>query len=101
MEEQDKLALIRSFLNREDLTGTNLKLKEKVQAVDADLTRAKHESQKLLEDLKQTQQAANNKSIEVMGLTERLESLCELVLDAEDALRGPESEPENNEVSEE
>lgn len=83
MTEQERLEVVKEFLNRADLEGTELKLKSKVLILNQKLATAQADSQKLNEQLQQTQLTANNKRLEVMGLSERLDGLCDLVLDLE------------------
>lgn len=83
MQENERMELIKNFLNREDLTGTDLRLKEKISEVDQRMTVARAENKKLKQELQNIQIAANNKAVEVMSLAERLDSLCELAIDLE------------------
>jgi len=83
MTEQERLENIRNFLNREDLEGTNLKLKTKVIDLDKELAQARLDNEQLKQNLKEAQSAINNKGMQIMGLAERLDGLCELIVDIE------------------
>lgn len=80
MNQEERLAKIRAFLEREDLEGTELKLKTQVVELDQKLAGSRADYQKLTKELEQLNNTANNKQVEILSLSSRLEGLCELVL---------------------
>jgi hypothetical protein len=71
--ENEALVKVREFLAREDLVGTDAKLKESAIKLDQELSAARVE-------LEQLTKSTNEKQIQVVYLTQRLEALCQLVL---------------------
>jgi len=84
-EQEDRIEKVRNFVQREDLDGASLKLKNRVLDLDNQLSTARQEFQQLQEKFKQVQAATNNKNLEVVALSQRLEGLCDLVLDLDDS----------------
>lgn len=80
MTEQERLILIREFLNS-DLAGTELKLKSHILELNNKLSEAQASRKQLAEQLQKAQLAANNKQMEVVALSERLDGLCDLVIE--------------------
>lgn len=71
----DKVLLdrVKEFVNDKDLSDDRLAIKEELVRLDADLYKSKVELEKLTK-------ATNEKSVEVAVITQRLEGVCQLVV---------------------
>lgn len=81
MDQETKVALIRAFLNKEDLEGTDLKLKNNCMALDQELATSRADLELLVNQQQQINKAANEKNMEVIQLSQQLEGLCNLIID--------------------
>jgi len=89
---KDVVEKVRKFVSREDLSGTELKLKEKALKLDAEAELARSE-------LEQLTKSTNEKQVQVVYLSQRLEALVQLIVEVQDAKE--ESEPEESHAGEE
>ena len=74
--DNEKLEKVKTFMKKEGLFGTNLKLKESILKADVSLANAKKELDEALKNV-------NNKQSDVFALAQRLESLCLLATEVE------------------
>jgi len=86
MKENENLLAIRRFLNNDELTGTDLKLKEHIVSLDYMLTSSRQELIKLNESLQASKNAVNVKTAEVISVSDKLQSLCELAIELENSV---------------
>lgn len=70
----NELEKVRAYLGREDLEGTDLKLKETTLRMDQALAAARA-------DFEQEQKLFNEKQLEVLSKTQKLEGYCSLILE--------------------
>lgn len=80
MENEERLEKVRAFLTREDLEGTNLNLKNQCIELDQRIAAARADFQQITQQLEEAQKASNNKQLEILSLSQRLEGLCDLVV---------------------
>lgn len=80
MENEERLEKVRAFLTREDLEGTDLNLKNQCIELDQKIAAARADLQQIQQQLEEVQKASNNKQLEILSLSQRLEGLCDLVV---------------------
>jgi uncharacterized protein YoxC len=83
MNQEKKLATIRVFLDRDDLEGTDFKLKENCLKLDRELSKVRAELEQMIAKQKELTQVVNQKNLEVVQVSQQLEGLCALILDLE------------------
>ena len=88
----NELEKIREFLNRSDLVGTDLKLKESTLRLDGELVTAR-------KDLEDLQKLLNDKQLEVLSKTQKIEGFCSLILELmnDEEINYPDMEEDLNE----
>lgn len=92
MQESD-LKLVQAFLNKEPTNEVEKKLKTAVNKADEDLVKKSTEYNNLVQLLEKTRKEASDKQREVNALSQKLEGLCELIIDLQTA------DEESNSVS--
>lgn len=80
MTQEEKLAKVRAFLDRNDLSGTDLNLKTQALEMDEKLATARADYQQLSKQIEQQNAALNKKQVEVISLSSRLDGLCDLIV---------------------
>lgn len=85
--DQKNIDAIKHFVSREDLEGTDLKLKEATIDIDRKLSMTIAEIEKIQKQL-------NEKQMIVMSLSQKLEGMCDLILQLSDTNEDHLEEPE-------
>ena len=80
MENEERLSKVRAFLNREDLEGTDLNLKNQCVELDKKISAARADFQQVGQQLEELQRTSNNMQLEILSLSQRLEGLCDLIV---------------------
>lgn len=94
MENEERLEKVRAFLTREDLEGTDLNLKNQCIELDQKIAAARADLQQITQQLEEAQKASNNKQLEILSLSQRLEGLCDLVVSLSSEEAGEDKEQE-------
>ena len=82
--EEARLNLVRKFLNREDLSGAEAKLKNQCIELDQRIAAARADFQTVQQQLETAKQASQQKQLDILSLSQRLEGLCDLVVSLSD-----------------
>lgn len=82
MNEQET---VNKFLQREDLSVAEQKMKDRVFDLDGKLGKGREELEKLREELQSATDKYNAKQAELLSLSQKLEGLLQLILDVESA----------------
>ena len=91
MSDQDK---INGFLQREDLSRPEQKMKDRVFDLDGKIAKGREELEKLREELQSATDKYNAKQSELLSLSQKLEGLLQLILDIEDGSEKEEATEE-------
>ena len=80
MDNEERLERVRAFIAREDLEGTDLNLKNQCIELDQKIAAARADLQNLQGQVDAAVKARNDKQLELLSHSERLEGLCDLVV---------------------
>jgi len=92
MDNEERLVKVREFLAREDLEGTDLNLKNQCLELDQKIAAARADFQNVQQQLEDAQKASQQKQLDILSLSQRLEGLCDLVVSLSEGVVTEEAE---------
>ena len=80
MKNEEKVDKVRAFLKKDDLSGTDLNLKNKCVELDIQVQNVSSELKKAESDMLAARKEMEERNIFLHSLSQKLEGLCELIV---------------------